>query len=429
MSRWVGDRSLARDAVLALWANPAPSLAFGALAGYGEGHGIRLSAMVGVHRFVLRFLAVAVAALAGLLVDVSTAYAQANSCARLQATLQTLERNGDFRQSSDNRGDAKRLQRDLQRAESSYVRQGCNDDAKAGRKLNGECRALAKTILQGRKDVENVKRSVDTGEAVAQQREAILQEMARFDCDGRSSVKVERSNRGNIFEQLFGVLNDNLNGEGDGEIRGDEFNPYGDYHTVRTLCVRKTDGFYWPISYSTLVDYVPNDAEQCRAQCPSLDVDLYYYDNPGQEPAQMVNQFGEPYSSLPAAFKFRTEFDTISKCTSTEDMGVITLAQLPDGATRAVITFRNETFPLPVRDPRRIATNIIQAPTLVAEVEYVDVPLPRRRPAAPGEAPKPVAVAMPVAPDQPQKLVDIGGKRVRIVGPVTPYAQLGEAGT
>ena len=36
-------------------------------------------------------------------------------------------------------------------------------------------------------------------------------------------------------------------------------------------------------------------------------------------------------------------------------------------------------FPLPVRDPRRIATNIIQAPTLVADVQYVDVPLPRRR--------------------------------------------------
>jgi hypothetical protein len=389
--------------------------------------------MAGINRYVLRSLLqgliLVAAALAAIVADVSAAYAQANSCDRLQATLRTLERNNDFQQSNGNRGDAKRIQRDLQRSESSYVRQGCNDDAKAGRKLNAECRALAKTILQGRKDLENVSKAVDTADAVSQQREAVLQEMARFDCDGRSSANVNRTTRGNLFEQLFGAINDGFGGGADAEVRGDEFNPYGDYHTVRTLCVRKSDGFYWPISYSTLVDYVGNDAEQCRAQCPSLDVDLYYYDNPGQEPAQMVNQFGEAYSSLPSAFKFRTEFDTTSKCAATETGGAISLAQLPDGSTRAMIDYEGSSFPLPVRDPRGRTTTIIQAPLQVAEA-YVDVPLPRVRPAAPGETPKPVAVvAAPAATGAPQQVVSIGGKRVRIVGPVTPYAQPAATGT
>ena len=41
---------------------------------------------------------------------------------------------------------------------------------------------------------------------------------------------------------------------------------------------------------------------------PGLDVDLYYYDNPGQEPEQMVNLQGEPYKSLPTAFAYRTDY-------------------------------------------------------------------------------------------------------------------------
>lgn len=369
-----------------------------------------------------------VTAWAGLLIDISTAYAQADMCARLQSTLRLLERNGDFQVSQGS--DLRRVQRELQRSESAYVRQGCNDQAKAGRRLTGECRALARDVLSGRDELEQLSQSVNTGEAVAQQRETILQEMARFDCDRRSRVTVEREGRGGLFERLFGVFTEGNDGEGG--IRGDQFDPFGDYHTVRTLCVRKTDGFWWPISYSTLVDYVPNDAEQCRAQCPGLDVDLYYYDNPGQEPEQMINEFGEPYANLPTAFKFRTAFDTTSKCTSTQDQGVIALAQLPDGGTRAMITFRGMTFPLPVRDSRRIASNVITAApvTQVADAGvYVNVPLPRPRPAAPGETPKPVVIAEPVTPDQPGRIVQFGDKRVRVVGPDTPYAPQAAAGT
>lgn len=374
--------------------------------------------------FIGRTLVLALAGMAIILADVSVAHAQA-ACVQLDAALVQLERNSDFRDAGRARDAYRRAQREVQQSESRYVRQGCNDDARAGRPLSSQCRALARTILDGREQVAALARSVETGDAVAQQREAILQEMARFDCRGRSEVTQER--RGNIFEQLFGdVFGENI--DGGGGIRGEEFNPYGSYHTVRTLCVRKTDGFYWPISYSTLVEYVPNDAEQCRAQCPTLDVDLYYYNNPGQEPDQMVNQFGEPYSSLPTAFRFRTDFDSEARCTSTQDMGAVSMAQLADGSARAMISFRGDTFPLPVRDPRRIANNVVEAPVQVA-TNFVDVPLPRRRPAAPGE--QPVAVAAPVAqsPVSEDRIVTFGDRRVRIVGPMTPYAQAAAAGT
>lgn len=62
---------------------------------------------------------------------------------------------------------------------------------------------------------------------------------------------------------------------------------------MRTVCVRLSDSYFWPISYATLPDYVSNDVGVCQASCPTTPVALYFYDNPGQEPKQMHNAFGE----------------------------------------------------------------------------------------------------------------------------------------
>jgi hypothetical protein len=291
------------------------------------------------------------------------------------------------------------------------------------------CRALAREILSGREQVEQLSRGVDTGNAVAEQREAILQEMARFGCGSRVRQTDDdngfaqfgrRRERGNIFEEIFGALGDTFGEEG---LRGDDFDPWGDYHTVRTLCVRKSDGFYWPISYSTLTDYVANDLDQCTQMCPGLDVDLYYYDNPGQEPEQMINTNGQPYTALPNAFKFRTEIDVTATCKPVVAYGSIQIADLGGGQSRAVIEFSGKTFPLPMRDPRAQA-RVTQA--ALETVEYVDSPLPRRRPARPGEnAPAPVA---PVV-NQQVRVVEFDNREIRLVGPDTPYVPTAAAGT
>ena len=156
-----------------------------------------------------------------------------------------------------------------------------------------------------------------------------------------------------------------------------------------------------------------------------MDVDLYYYDNPGQEPAQMVNLYGEAYTNLPTAFAYRTAYDKANSCrTQTSYGGGISLVAQTDGTNRAMITYADLTFPLPLRDPRR-ATEVTVVP--VAATAYVDVPLPRPRPAAPGEEPKPVVVQQ--AANEPERIVMFGDKRVRIVGPDTPYAPTAATGT
>lgn len=374
-----------------------------------------------VQRLGLLILAI----LAGLAADISATFAQSASCSRLIATLRTLERNGDFRRYQSSADDLRQAQRAVQQAESRYVREGCNDDAKAGRQLSRECRQLARRITEGRDEVEDLSGSFDTGSAIAEQREAVLQEIARFGCGTGSNARVldnDEPRRGNIFEQLFDALS------GDGvDFRDDYEYDFGfGGQTVRTVCVRSCDGYYWPVSYSTLPDYAYNDADQCQQQCPGAEVELYTYDNPGQEAEQMVSLSGMPYANLPNAFRYRREFDASCSCKAPINYGSINMAETAGGQSRAVIQFGALNFPLPLRDPRRPAAVVEAAPLQVAT--YVSVPLPRRRPAAPGETPLPVVVA-PV-PEAPQtRIVRFGDKAVRIVGPDTPYAPTAPAGT
>ena len=95
--------------------------------------------------------------------------------------------------------------------------------------------------------------------------------------------------------------------------------------------------------------------------------------------------------------------------------------------TETMIEVEGVTFPLPLRDPRGVAP--VQAP-VVAPLETADlaeVPLPRRRPAGPGETP--VTRPVQAAAETELRLVQFGDKVVRVVGPDTPYAQPTGEGT
>jgi hypothetical protein len=376
--------------------------------------------MASASRALLHLIVLA-AALAVFALDADDAYAQSRNCQALANTLAQIERSGNFQDLDSINERTRQAQDAVTAAESRYVRDGCNAAAKRGEQLTPQCKAEARAVLSARADLKAISSQADTGNAVAQQREAVLQEMARFNCGSGASIASSRQ-RGNLFDQLFGAFEDNF---GDGvSTRGDAFSGYQGYETIRTVCVRKVDGYYWPISFSTLIDYAQNDLLECQAQCPGMDVDLYYYDNPGQDPNQMVNLAGEPYTALPTAFAYRTSYDPANTCKPKVDYGSINLVSLDDGTSRAMISFEGQTFPLPIRDPRR--------PTDVTEVTaeaktYLDIPLPRPRPAAPGEAPKPVAVKQ--ASNDPERIVMFGDKRVRIVGPDTPYAPEAAAGT
>jgi hypothetical protein len=359
--------------------------------------------------------------------DVQVVYAQAAQCRQLENALRQFDRNGDFRQVQNNSSAARQLGRDVQAAESQYIREGCNDDARAGRPLTRQCQQIARVVLRLRDDYAKVSQSVDTGTAVAQQREAILQEMARFGCNAGSSATFNQQ-RQSVFDRVFGSTSEGDFTNGDFIDGGDYWGNQG-YNTVRTVCVRLSDGFFWPISYSTLSEYVGNDWQQCQAMCPNTPVDLYFYDNPGQEPEQMRNMGGSPYTSLPTAFAYRTQIDKNASCTvAPKADAAVKVTASADGSSQATLDINGINIPLPRRDPRGVVpVQPVAAPVeTVAAVALVDVPLPRRRPSGPGEIAK-----APTAAETPAELriVHFGDKTVRVVGPDTPYAQAGRAGT
>ena len=87
------------------------------------------------------------------------------------------------------------------------------------------------------------------------------------------------------------------------------------FATYRTLCVRLCDGYYFPISFSTMQNHFQRDADQCQRQCPGTQVDLYYHQNPGGSVEQATSAVSQqPYMSLKTAFRYRKEYVGSCSC-------------------------------------------------------------------------------------------------------------------
>jgi hypothetical protein len=280
---------------------------------------------------------------------------------------------------------------------------------------------VARSIVNGRETYNQLAASIETGQAVAQQREVALQQIARFGCNSASSATVsspstEKSPFTRLFEQLFGGGRQQV-------VEDYGYNPNG--QTLRTVCVRSCDGYYWPISFSTVPEFLGDDAASCSKQCPGSDVELYYYHNPGENPEDMINLNGAAYRGLPNAFRYREVYDSSCSCKAPINYGTIQVSATDATSPgRATVSFVDLNFPLPMRDPRRqSAVNIVEA---------THIPLPRPRPARPGEPGATQQGEIPIvttATTTGRRLIRFGDRVVRLVGPDTPYAQLGAKGS
>ncbi len=334
---------------------------------------------------------------------------QTYSASQLTNTIRSIERNRDFRNLQTNMRNANALGAELQNIEGLFSSTGCQRALNNGERLNRQCRTLARNIIRGRRDLATLQEKISIGQSLAQQREQFAQQLARQrGTNSQANVQTGERPR-NFFEQLFDSLSGNSIGPGD--VIGDEFGGFQNYNTVRSVCVRKNDGYYWPVSFSTVPDYLQNDAIQCRSQCPGVDVDLYYYSNPGQEPKDMVNLAGQSYASLPNAFAYRQTFDRANSCRAQVSFGTVDIITSETGS-RTFITIEELSIPLPLRDPRRA-----DQPVVVAVAEVVQIPLPRPRPRPAGSQPN-----LPVVLSAELRLVEVNGRVVRLVGPDTPYA-------
>jgi hypothetical protein len=90
------------------------------------------------------------------------------------------------------------------------------------------------------------------------------------------------------------------------------------YATYRTICVRLCDGYYFPVSFSTLPNHFQRDAEVCQSKCAAPS-ELYYHQNPGAGVDQAVAaRTNELYTQLKTAFRYRKEYVAGCSCKTAE---------------------------------------------------------------------------------------------------------------
>jgi uncharacterized protein DUF2865 len=161
-------------------------------------------------------------------------------------------------------------------------------------------------------------------------RDDIVRELARNNCGANYQQEARRHDRG-----PSGSIWQDEEGGGAG-------NPWGanpgaqSYATYRTICVRLCDGYFFPVSFSTLPSHFEQDAASCQSKC-AAPVELYYYQNPGAAVDQSVALHSqEPYTSLKTAFRYRKELVKGCSCKEAEYTpvdGEQTAKRIDSGAT------------------------------------------------------------------------------------------------
>lgn len=126
----------------------------------------------------------------------------------------------------------------------------------------------------------------------------------------------------------------------------------------RTLCVRKCDGYYFPISTVTYRGNFLRDEMVCKALCPGTDVGLYAHPSGSESEAMHAISDGLSYAALPTAYQYRRSFDPACTCAFEAKMitvaggeQVIDVAAYSPAATSdAAAAIEASTTPVPASD-------------------------------------------------------------------------------
>jgi hypothetical protein len=174
-------------------------------------------------------------------------------------------------------------------------------------RLNDEVESMRQRLA----DLDRQRRQI-MGSGDRSMQDEIIRELARNGCGRQYEEEAsKRDAASNPFALLFG------GNESSGRGPTNQFRDLG-FATYRTLCVRLCDGYYFPVSFSTLPNHFERDAQVCQSQC-AAPAELYYHQNPGGSVEQMLSFAGQlPYTSLKTAFRYRKEFVSGCSCKRAE---------------------------------------------------------------------------------------------------------------
>jgi hypothetical protein len=269
---------------------------------------------------------------------------QQQLCLRLESQLATIDRgpNDPVRAAQIQRYDEaiRRQQADLDRILARSRRLGCESKGFFSLFSNqpAECEPLTRQIQQLHGAIDRLMSQQQRAQGSTTDREAqrrsVLIALSQNDCGPQYRSAAEASRPRGIFESLFAPGANTPPGTGPSDL------PLSG--TYRTLCVRTCDGYYWPISFSTVPGRFADDERVCQRMCPAAPVTLFTHRNPGEEVAQAVSLNGQAYSDMPNAFLYRKQYNAACSCRRTGETWAHALQNLNDTGERGDIVVTEE---------------------------------------------------------------------------------------
>ena len=239
-------------------------------------------------------------------------------CPRLEAQLATIDRGGSNDPAKDEQirryqDAAAKQQAELDRIRGQAKRQGCDSSGffSLFNQRSAECGPINTQIQQMRANLDQITSNLEQLRAGGgfnpdrdNQRRSVLTALTQNNCGPQYANAAQTP--GGFLTNLFGG-----GGISNSNVPSDLGPPSGTY---RTVCVRTCDGGYFPVSFATVPARFPDDEKTCKALCPATEAALYAYRNPGEDINQAVSVNGAPYTALPNAFRFRSEFNAACSC-------------------------------------------------------------------------------------------------------------------
>jgi hypothetical protein len=261
------------------------------------------------------------------------------ACIRLEGQLATIDR-GSYdparaEQVKRLEENVSRQQAELDRQSAQARRMGC--EGRGFFSLFGgapaQCAPVNNQIAQTRANLDRVLADLQGVQGNTADREGerrnVLVALGQNDCGPQYRQFASRNGGGpaGFFDRLFGGA---APGGGPGSILTPNVPETAQGNTYRTLCVRTCDGFYFPVSYSTVPAKFADDEKVCQAMCPASEVALYSHRNPGEDISQAVSISGKNYTEMPNAFAYRKAFNPSCACKASGETWAQALKHLDD---------------------------------------------------------------------------------------------------
>ncbi len=205
------------------------------------------------------------------------------------------------------------LERQQSQAQSQLENGSCYEYFLFSKSLKNTpaCRNAANSAEQLRNRIRDLdtQRGQMAGKSDRSVSDDVIRELARNGCGQRYVDEARR-----LDSKGFGLWSTEEEG---GPHKGNQFGSLP-FATYRTICVRLCDGYYFPVSFSTLPNHFQRDSDACQSKC-AAPVELYFHQNPGAGVDQAVSaKSNTNYTALKTAFRYRKEYVHGCSCKEAE---------------------------------------------------------------------------------------------------------------